>query len=564
MESSMDHLISRLPEIISKIMEFLLTSDLESISLVNSTWEKEALRHLLIRNPVDVHLHNNVTDSKDLIPLKNLSPTRLNIVVSQPEENAEMILLPKIQLFITINFTTVTKLSINIFLDSSFRHVASRSAKIYESFKNLSCLEFQMVLVNHKELFSSDQDWDDLLPATSINPQKLTTLTLNMSDLIRKDQVPQCDNFISLTTRLLTVFRGVKSLKMIDTPGSGLLQEDDPILPHLTSISFIRTFQIEKYGPLLRFFQFKAPLAPTFDNITRFEFNVSISDATNGSDLLRLLAPQLEHVCISGVDNTYPDSVSENFCTIPILPRLKVFEILREKVLYNCYEINWFRPGLHLNFETEQDEVKLVYKEQFPVLERLIVRLSREPILAWVKECDLNPDENLHFETTMLLLYETFLAEGVAPCGTLRNLDISFPSGDFDVGSMVMKWRRGGDDLWGWEEDVPDFYERISTIFPNLDYHVVMRGKAVVRGARLQKFVEMGVSLEIFSEEGCVYSDFAKIFNAPCGTPPDVGKTGTRPETRVRWVCFVAGVMIGIMGVIYEVDLMFRDLLSFA
>ncbi|XP_035716069.1 uncharacterized protein LOC118439132 isoform X2 [Folsomia candida] len=71
------HLISNLPEVIHKIMEFLPSSDLEAASLVNHTWEEEALNHLLVRNPIDIHLLD-VTDPSDvLLPLKNLSPAYL-------------------------------------------------------------------------------------------------------------------------------------------------------------------------------------------------------------------------------------------------------------------------------------------------------------------------------------------------------------------------------------------------------------------------------------------------------------------------------------------------------
>lgn len=52
---------------------------------------------------------------------------------------------------------------------------------------------------------------------------------------------------------------------------------------------------------------------------------------------------------------------------------------------------------------------------------------------------------------------------------------------------MRMKWTCEGEDsfsAWGWKEELPDFYDRISKIFPNLDNHVVERGKAAVRAAK--------------------------------------------------------------------------------
>lgn len=71
---------------------------------------------------------------------------------------------------------------------------------------------------------------------------------------------------------------------------------------------------------------------------------------------------------------------------------------------------------------------------------------------------------------------------------TVRDLNIFFPAGkDWDPGRIRMKCRN---ENWGWKEDVPDFYGRISTIFPNVKYHAVEAGKAAVRMARLEKFKE--------------------------------------------------------------------------
>ncbi|XP_035711384.1 uncharacterized protein LOC118436858 [Folsomia candida] len=496
------HLIFSLPEIIHKIMEFLPTPDLELISL-NPTWEKEALRHILDRNPIDVHLHH-VTDSMDLVPFVNQSPKQLNVIVSAAKENLQM-LFSKIELFTTINFNTVTKLSLKIPLDNSLRHLSSRSIKIYESCKNLSSIEVHLIFSEYNAIYSSDQNWTDLLPDSPHVPQKLTTLTVNMSKLYPDGHVGGWSHVVSLTTRILTVFSHVQSLKMIDTPG-GLTQKADLILPYLTSISLVTTYHARQE---YRFITFETPLNPNFANVTRLEFNLELSVSVQMCEIFNHLAPQLEHLCISMVFNLDAniDFYDSRWITIPILPRLKVFEILRLRGLFCSKETDWFRPYLCLNFETEQENVKLVYEKQFPVLERLIVRLVSEPVPRKFRYTVHIPDENLHFEATILLLHESFMTEGVSPCGTLRNLDISFPTGEFDVGSMTMKRRCWGDNVfmrWGWTEKVPDFYSRIATIFPNVDYHVVERGKQDVRRAKFNKFKEMAVTSGIFDEEGIV------------------------------------------------------------
>ncbi|XP_035715093.1 uncharacterized protein LOC118438657 [Folsomia candida] len=511
--NSSTHLISRLPETTHKIMDFLPTPDLESASLVNSTWEQQTLLHLLVRNSVSVHLHN-VHDSMHLLPFRNLSPKQLNVAVHAPEENAE-ILLSRIELFTAIKFNTVTKLSLIFPLDNSSRHVAARLVKIYESFKNLKSLEFHPFVYLSNAAFSSDQDWTDLLPDSLHVPQKLTTLTVAMSKLYPDERAGRWSHLYSLTTRFLFIFRCVQNLKLIDTPAM-LIQGADLILPHLNSISFLSTYHIST-NPM-RFITSEFPLKQNFSNVTRLEFNIKLNDTTRKCEILNLLAPQLEHLCISAVQNTGP---ANNFhisrsITVPIMPRLKTFEILRVPGLICSYETNWFRPYLFLQFETGEDEVKLVYAKQFPVLERLIVRVVREPILWKRRKIEPRPEENLHFEATMLLLYETFLAEGVAPCETLSNLDISFPPETWDVSGMIMKRRVGRDDelsRWGWKEEVPDFYARISKIFPHVDYHVVGKGMMDVKMAKFKKFKEMGVTLGIFDEEGIVYEDFSEMWN---------------------------------------------------
>ncbi|XP_035714921.1 uncharacterized protein LOC118438562 [Folsomia candida] len=421
------NLLSSLPEIIFKIMDFLPTQDIETTSLINSTWEREALRHLLRRNSVDVRLHTGTDSTDDLVPLRNLSPVQLSLYIPPPKEDQLEVLFSKIDSFTVLNFTSVTKFSLFIPVDNSLRHVASRFTKIHESFKNLKSLEFQFYLTNPIESFSSGQNWADLFPDSHVT-QNLTNLSLDVSRLLPDRETDRWDHMVSLTTRLVSVFRHVESLKLIDTRG-GLNHEKDLILPHLKSICLIRTFPIYgEYNPVTQFFDFEAPFAPSFANVRRLEFNILFHDKSNSVDLLQLLAPQLEHVCISGVHNTSPNNrnYAVTYVPIPVLPRLKVFEILREESIDRDYERNFFRPHIYLNFKSGRDAIAPVYGEHFPVLERLRVHVVPS---TWKNEIPC-PDENLHFEATMLFLYENFLKEGITPSETVKSLDIGFPRGE--------------------------------------------------------------------------------------------------------------------------------------
>ncbi len=64
---------------------------------------------------------------------------------------------------------------------------------------------------------------------------------------------------------------------------------------------------------------------------------------------------------------------------------------------------------------------------------------------------------------------------------------------------------------WGWRKDFPDFYERISTIFPNLSYDVVEKGRMNERLAKIEKIKQLAVNLGIFNDETCFFKDFDAI-----------------------------------------------------
>ncbi|XP_035716071.1 uncharacterized protein LOC118439133 isoform X2 [Folsomia candida] len=155
MENSTEiwHLISHLPEVIHKILEFQPHPDLESACLVNSTWEEEALKHLLARNPVHIH-PRNVTDPSDVLhPLRMLFPSYVRIF-SQEANNLDSL----IDLFNTRNFKNVTKLWVDFPLEKNLRHVACNLVKILgnESFKNLKSLKLQPTMTTYGASFSSE------------------------------------------------------------------------------------------------------------------------------------------------------------------------------------------------------------------------------------------------------------------------------------------------------------------------------------------------------------------------------------------------------------------------
>lgn len=326
-------------------------------------------------------------------------------------------------------------------------------------------------------MVSTDQGWKELFP-DNVAIQKVTTLTVNVFNPHPFDMYKRWEKVMSLVTQIITIFsQHVANLTLCNVPGA-LLEDSDATFPHLKSVSLQRILYLGYLVHIcIKFSKFNVPLQKCYANVTKLEFYVPKDGTLDAVGLFSLLAPQLEHVCISSVPNIAETKTQWPHIVVPILPRLKVFEILREEIIYDCTtcnESNWFRPYLSLNFETGGDEVKLVYSKQFPAIEKLTVRVVRKKIpLALIGKVG-KPDENFHFEATMLFLYETFLGEGVVPCETLRCLDISFPAeGKWNVGGIRRKrhcgWGEAGEtsSRWGWVEGGTDIYERISTIFPN-------------------------------------------------------------------------------------------------
>ncbi|XP_035716145.1 uncharacterized protein LOC118439165 [Folsomia candida] len=320
------HLLTSLPEIIHKIMEFLSNSDLESASMVNPAWEGAALKHLLVRNPVDINLRN-VTDPSDvLLPLINLSPS--NVRIFSHEESNNVVNL--VDLFNLAKFKTVTKLYLYFPVDNNFRHVACNLIKILEneSFKNLKSLQLHPGMANYEPAFSSKLKWKDIFPENMSYPGKnlpRTNLTLDMGSLyIPFFTVQKFSKIVSLTTRVLAVFRQVANLKMSAMPG-GIFEQSGISLPNLRALSLKKYWGLEhqdgRNEEIKKFYKFNLQLNSTFENVTRYEFNVPSNDyCINQFELFRFLAPQLEQVCISSVKSCAPQELIPH--VVPILPRL--------------------------------------------------------------------------------------------------------------------------------------------------------------------------------------------------------------------------------------------------
>lgn len=160
-------------------MAFFPAPELESCSLVNSTWEAEALIHLVARSPIDLRL-SAVNDPADLASISALSLKHVKILTLYDCYRERDILLTKCELLRSIDyFKSVTTLEIEFLVDNSM-HVECHVAKLFESFLNLKSLKLHLAPRPKWENLASEEDWKDLFPDKLMVPGKLRNLTVKM------------------------------------------------------------------------------------------------------------------------------------------------------------------------------------------------------------------------------------------------------------------------------------------------------------------------------------------------------------------------------------------------
>ncbi|XP_035715899.1 uncharacterized protein LOC118439004 [Folsomia candida] len=314
-----------------------------------------------------------------------------------------------------------------------------------------------------------------------------------------KDKVLRCETAVCVATRILHVFRHLQHLKLSGIPALPLLNIEGIILPRLESLSTETTRGSLAHERFMPFLEINSPHKIGFANVTRLEFTLlGFCEPDDFKDLLNLLAPQLRHFCISRVRNVR-SVCSPGTVMVPMLPKLKVFEIFRRESRDLTCSLS-LKQDIILNFESARDGVKLVYGRQFPALEKLIVRVVPED---YVYD---KLDKAAHFEATVVFLYETFLATGLEPCEMLRNFDVSIPTVD-EVNVERKKRKRlcrceySGVEVCrycSFMEDMSDIYDRIFTVFPRLEDHLIERERMKERSADIKMFKELAAKLGIF------------------------------------------------------------------
>ncbi|XP_035715839.1 uncharacterized protein LOC118438967 [Folsomia candida] len=242
----------------------------------------------------------------------------------------------------------------------------------------------------------------------------------------------------------------------------------------------------------IRYVQLNPPI-PIIDlvtlNITRLVISPisSVWQPLLCSNLGTKLAHTLVHLNIVSIRDCPKEYVFAMM--MPILPKLKVFKLSR--VPYGEERWSGKIPQITLTYESQV----LNYAVQFPALESIIV--EKDWSEGKFEGQDLLSD-GTYFEALVPFLYNSFMAEGTTPCGTLKRLDIPFPAGvKFRVAKCISlsdacnNEDDAKSDYWEWK-DTAEFFERVRTTFPNLGYHVLDKKWREERTRGVEEFVRMG------------------------------------------------------------------------
>lgn len=271
-----------------------------------------------------------------------------------------------------------------------------------------------------------------------------------------------------LAPKDILTFPNVTTLKFLDGTMSTLLSNCVTLFPKVKCLSILMTSQR------------KAPPIPEDFSVllSKLEFNVTHENNQSWEAFLNKFAPSLEHLSIRVVKNVYRDELDCKIftLTIPVLPRLKVLQIMQCPPQFRILD-----PNLCHNFVRGVPQLQLIFADapygsldyvaQFPSLTRLEV--GREGATSPFWDGGIPPRDEFWFEICLQFLYYYFLPQLSTRCETLRFLIIPAPDRigeSWRLGrcpECKFQTRRGGVScLW---EMGAELVERLEESFPNLE-----------------------------------------------------------------------------------------------
>lgn len=423
---------------------------------VNRTWEGEARTHILARNSVQLQVRNFKKYFKTM-RLRRSYHKNIYIYLHCMTPHEISNYLEKLAPRLSRNWEKVTRLKIDFPMDlpSDSISIPIRILETLKIMKNVKSLEIRPIF---RKL------WNELnvhklkehLAQNSRAFRHVTKFGIWLTDVADYDEDHREPNMQDLLEPLIPhffpLFPNLKILKLTDTPGFDMFQ-----LPRKLNKLIIRRTDrtsINLMTPCL-------PLKPV--TLTRLE--VTMQDAC--PYIVTQLAPHLEHLCIHAelsVDSSFDDP-----WIFPVMPKLKVLEFWISPELYSI----WGSMCVNLNFKyaivDKSTGEKLIYAQQFPLLESLTVRM--EPEKSSEKVVCALPGRMFD------VVYRHFIPRNTAPCKTLKYLDIPFPTEDkFRVSIW---WKCSGTKrchccewMYAWE-----YFDVVARTFPNFDSPLVEEGR---------------------------------------------------------------------------------------
>ncbi|OXA61483.1 uncharacterized protein LOC110859789 [Folsomia candida] len=424
------HLAVLLPEIATNIVTFLPKSDLiSSCTLINSTWEHEARK----RFALSWFLMNaeNVAQRQEMSSVwENYAR---NIAVSEfPNLSRE----GPCGNFISTHGHKVKRLQTRL-LPSDVTW-PQYFETLSNSFPNLTSIA--LVFDN---LDDTDSPQKNRVFFTKVKHLAIYT----SSDFEGTQQI--------LRTQLVPLFPNLVTL-LCQTICPSVVRSFLKNAPTLTSLTLINTVLV-------------GPIREHVVKLTRLEIGNSLFPAflePTLSAFLEISSGTLEYLRVTLVANIDPHLV-RNYngldIFLPILPKLRVFELVHNDFATRLKGStnSLVTPAVNLKFEGSSTETRLIYAEQFPVLETL-------RILKGVPSQNDKLTEQEFYEASVSFLYNSFLHPSNEACLSLRDLVIPFRArGEMFKFFNVLECLSENGKCFKWK-DPSEVLKRVIAVFPNL------------------------------------------------------------------------------------------------
>ncbi|OXA45091.1 uncharacterized protein LOC118438139 [Folsomia candida] len=478
------HLAVVLPEILAKIATFLPKSDLLSCTLINSTWETE-VRKLLFDNVRIVLTPEKIFSHKKIVPSPPFRGSSIGFFSFASHLSGH----GPCANYVRNHGAIVKTITTSFFIKAEAFTLPKDLELVAKSFPNATTLELDV------NFWSLGSTYESLIfpPPKRYSFSKVKTLEIATStrihNLLGNDNLTYC-------TQLGAIF-------------AKIIPRLVPLLPNVEALSFFNSAQtvVENFLDLfsatvttlkMSGVTITAPMQrPTILNLTRLEIGCYYLDKSNFSHVLKFASETLQHVKFSEVENVpVNDKYSTRYAIVfPVMRKLRVFELVQNKFTdRSAYKNSLVRPKLILRWEGGRGHsgTRLVYQDQFPVLET--VRISRNETHHLLRNRGIEDrlTEQEYFEASVTFLYETFLREGNSRSESVKRLDVPFPP---EAKFRLEKCEGGNGECYEWR-DSSEFWDRAVEMFPNLvKYAAIGESRERMRAAGVKEWVKLGEKL---------------------------------------------------------------------